>query len=123
MSRLKTIFLFSTLVMAILTSCHRNDNFTTEKWMSGDGLQFPLRNEVLDDLLKTHPLKGLTYKQVQHLLSYPNGRDSVSFYYQIIETYNNRGTKNHIKNLVLYMGKDSVITAFKIVEKRFKNPD
>ena len=111
------------LVTLGLTACHREDNFTTEKWKNGDGLQFPLRNEILDDLIKTHALKGMTYKQMQHLLSYPDGRDSVSFYYQIIETYNNLGKRKYIKNLVLYVRKDSVITDFKVVEKHFKKSE
>jgi hypothetical protein len=117
------VILIFAAIVTLFTACHRNDNFTTEKWKSGDGLQFPLRNEILDDLIKTHPLKGMTYKQVQHLLSYPDGRDSVSFYYQIIETYNNLGKRKYIKNLVLYMKKDSVITGFKVVEKSFKKPE
>jgi hypothetical protein len=62
----------------------------------------------------------MTYKQVQHLLSYPDGRDSVSFYYQVIETYNNMGKKDHIKNLVFNMGKDSIITKYTIYDKEFK---
>jgi hypothetical protein len=118
--KLKNIILIFSVLFIAFTACHRNDNFTTEKWKSGDGLQFPLRNEILDDLVKTHQLKGLTYKQVQHLLNYPDGRDSVSFYYQIIETYNNSGKRKYIKNLVLYMGKDSIITRFTIFEKKFK---
>jgi len=120
MSGLRNIVLFCCISSVVLFGCHRNEPFTTEKWKSGDGLQFPLRNSILEDLTQHHQLKGMTYKQVQHLLSYPDNRDSAALYYQVIETYNNLGKRDHIKNLVLYMNKDSVITRFEIYEKTFK---
>lgn len=110
------------LMLAGLCSCHRtNPDFTTEKWLNGDGLQYPLRNDILDDLVQHHKLKGLTYKEVHHLLGYPNWSDSVKgeFYYQIIETRNNMRKFDHIKNLVFYMGKDSVITRFEVYDHHF----
>jgi len=119
MIKLKPLFLYSILFIT-LTGCHKATKFTTPQWKEGDGLQFPLRNDMLDDLVKNYKLKGMTYKQVQHLLSYPDGMDSVSFYYEIIETYNNLGKHAHVKNLVFYMGKDSIITGFKIYDKQFK---
>jgi hypothetical protein len=103
-----------------VTGCHTSEPFTTEKWMKGDGLQFPLRDDIMDDLLKNHKLKGMNYHEVTHLLSDPDGRDSVSFYYQIIETFNNMHQHDHTKNLVFYMGKDSIITRFEIYDKKFK---
>jgi len=120
MIKLKTIPLFCSLLFIAFTGCHQATKFNTPQWKVGDGLDFPLRNDMLDDLVKNYHLKGMTYKQVQHLLSYPEGSDSASFYYEIIETYNNMARHEHVKRLVFYMGKDSVITGFKIYDKHFK---
>ena len=62
----------------------------------------------------------MTYKQVQHLLGDPDWADSVSFHYQIIETFNNMRKRDHIKNLVFYMGKDSIITKYEVYDWKLK---
>lgn len=117
----KYLLLFYAIISIAFYACHITDEkFTTPKWLNGDGLQFPLRDDVLNDLVQHYKLKGMTYKQVQHLLGNPDGRDSVSFRYQIIETYNNMGNHNHVKNLVLYMGKDSIITKFEVYDWKLK---
>jgi len=108
------------LVLAALTACHTHDNFSTEKWLNGDGLQFPYRDNILDDLIQHHKLKGMTYKEVQHLLGDPDGVDSTGFHYQVIETFNNMRKHDHIKNLVFYMGKDSIITKYEVYDWKLK---
>ncbi len=119
MIKLKNIFLFC-FIIAALSACQRHDKFTTEKWLNGDGLQFPYRDDILNDLIKRDTLKGMTYKQVQHLLGDPDWADSVSFHYQIIETFNNMRKRDHIKNLVFYMGKDSIITKYEVYDWKLK---
>ena len=119
----KPKIILALLSLTALLSCHRStEQFTTEKWLSGDGLQFPLRDDILDDLVQHYKLKGLTYKEVHHLLGYPNWSDSTKhqFYYQIIETRNNMHKFDHIKNLVFYMNKDSIVTRFEVYDHHFK---
>jgi len=121
MFRLKNIL--PLLLLTALFSCHPGgQKFTTEKWLIGDGLQFPLRDDIVDDLIKNYKLKGLTYKEVHHLLGYPNWSDSTKheFYYQIIEKHNNMRQPDHIKNLVFYMTKDSIVTRFEVYDHHFK---
>jgi len=111
------------LLITTVFSCYRSKQpFTTEKWLSGDGLQYPLRDEMIDDLVQHYKLKGLTYKEVHHLLGYPNWSDSTKheFYYQIIETHNNMHKLDHVKNLVFYISKDSIVTRFEVYDHHFK---
>jgi len=121
MKKLKIPVVFCFLILASLAGCKRtNGVFTTQKWLEGDGLKFPLRDELLDDLVQHHKLKGVKYNEIQHLLGYPDGQDSESFYYQVVETLTNMHKPEHIKKLVFYMGKDSVITRFEVYDKTFK---
>src|ERR1700743_443175 len=110
---LKSQHIIALLLFTVLFSCHGGSNtpFTTQQWLIGDGLQYPLRDDMLNDLVQHHKLKGLTYKEVHHLLGYPDWSDSTQhkFYYQIIETRNNMHKLDHVKNLVFYLDKDSTV--------------
>lgn len=112
------LFLTCFAFFIILSGCHKDDKFSTEKWDTGDGLDFPLRNQIVDDLVHNHQLKGLKFPQVFHLLKYPEYRDSVTFYYQILNTYNNLHKHDHIKKLIFYMGKDSVVNKVELYDNK-----
>jgi len=114
------IILFCLVIFTTISGCHSTAQFSTVKWLSGDGIDFPERSDIVDDLVQTYKLKGMNYKQVQHLLGYPQGRDSVSFYYQVESTYTNKLKHDHIKNLVFYMGKDSIISKVVIYDNKVK---
>ncbi|HEY0245063.1 MAG TPA: hypothetical protein VGC01_05830, partial [Mucilaginibacter sp.] len=104
-----------------LTACTRQDNFTSAKWDSTkDGVTFVERNEIVNDLIQHYQLKGLKYRKIVQLLKYPQYKDSVSFYYEIRDDYNNMHQRTHVKNLLFHMTKDSVITKVEIYDKQFK---
>lgn len=116
----KHIFLVA-LAFALFISisgCHKNQTFDREKWNMGDGLTFPVRDMIVNDLVQNHKLKGLKYLQVRHLLRYPQYRDSTKLSYEIIETHTNMLKPDHIKSLILYMTKDSVITKVEIYDNK-----
>jgi hypothetical protein len=115
-----SIFIFCIALLTALAGCHQQDDFNTEKWDTTEGVHFPLRNYIVNDLIQHHQLKGLKYRQITRLLRYPQYKDSVSFYYEIIDTYNNMHQHEHVKNLVFHMGKDSVITGVEIYDKQYK---
>lgn len=110
--------LFCLVLFMMLTGCHKVQKFTTEKWDSGDGLNFPIRNSIVDDLLQNHKLKGLKYRQITHLLRYPQYMDSTRFNYEIIRTYTHMRKPDHIKNLIFYMDKNSVITKVELYDNQ-----
>ena len=120
----KSLFILTltALVFAGITSCNRQQEFTREKWSYGDGLDYPSRKAVLDDLLANHKIVGLNHYQVIQLLGSPQYRDTASFKYsyQIEDTgikYNPKKKPVYIKNLVLYFSKDSIVTKTDIYEK------
>jgi hypothetical protein len=120
MIKFNKVWLIYFFAVIAISGCHQMQKFDREKWNSGDGLDYPMRDDIVDDLVQNHKLKGLKYWGVIHLLKYPQSRDSVSFSYQIISTYTNTFKHNHIKNLVLYMGKDSIISRVAIYDNKAK---
>lgn len=104
--------------ISVLTGCKHN-KFTRANWDYGDGLDFPLRNEILEDLLQNHHIKGLNYRQVIDSLGSPQRRDSLKFTYQILDNSYEFGRKAplHKKNLIVYFSKDSVVVRTEIYER------
>ncbi|MES2267764.1 MAG: hypothetical protein V4520_13460 [Bacteroidota bacterium] len=114
---LKIITIISFIVA--ISGCEaKKEKFTTKGWDDGDGLTFPRREGMLDDLLATHKLKGLTFKQAVGLLKYPQrtGFTQKEFEYEIIRKMDGIDTV-YAKSLVLYLNKDSVVSDYKVIEK------
>jgi len=111
-------FIFLAFVAVCLTACRKKEKFDRYRWNGGDGLSFPYRDNMLEDLLANHKLKGLTYKQVTQLLHPPdrNSFTDKSFEYEIICKMNKLDTV-YAKTLILYLNKDSIVSDFKVVEK------
>ena len=109
------IGLFSFLT---ITGCSNANLFSREKWSYGDGLEFPLRNEIVDDLIANHHIKGLNFRQVIDSLGSPQRRDSLKFTYQIQDNSFDFARKKpaHKKSLIVYFNKDSVAVKFEIYE-------
>lgn len=116
---LKINLIYLLLIFIAITSCNNADKFDRQKWSSGDGLNYPLRDNIVDDLLKNHQLKGLTYRQVIDSLGSPQNRDTLTLSYQILDNsfdYHRSKKPIHKKNLVLHFNKDSVVTNAEIYE-------
>lgn len=114
--KIVTVILF----IVALSGCDniKKEKFDRKKWDDGDGLTFPNRAGMLDDLLATHKLKGLTFKQAVSLLRYPQrtGLTKKEFEYEIIRKMDGLDTV-YAKSLVLYLNQDSVISDYKVIEK------
>lgn len=108
------IFILYLLIISF-TACNSGKTFDRDKWNYGDGLTFPNRNRMLNDLLENQKLKGMKYYQVIGMLHRPQGGDSTMMYYEIVRNIE-PGSAPYRKNLVLYLSKDSVVTGTKIVE-------
>ncbi|MFD0751817.1 outer membrane protein assembly factor BamE [Mucilaginibacter calamicampi] len=124
MSLNRTFFMLTLVVLAAIgiTGCNNQQKFTRELWHYGDGLDFPSRKNILDDLLANHKIVGLNHYQVVQLLGSPQFRDTSVFKYsyQIEDTgtkYNPKKKPIYTKNLVLYFSKDSIVTKKEVTEK------
>lgn len=115
------LYIIFMLMVAMLTSCTYKQKFERKGWNEGDGLTFPRRNLMVEDLLATHKLVGLKFNNIVGMLHYPDrfSRDSLSFHYEIIRKMSGIDTL-YTKNLVFTMTKDSVITAVKVTERDYK---
>jgi len=114
--------MFAALVFISVAGCNNKQEFTREMWHYGDGLNFPSRKAILDDLLANHKIVGLNHYQVIQLLGSPQFKDTANFkyYYQIEDTgtqYNPKKKPIYTKNLVLSFSKDSIVTKKEVIEK------
>src|ERR1700754_1688985 len=91
----RVIILFSLLIV-FLSACKQHTKFEREGWDYGDGLEFPFRNNMVDDLLQNHKLKGLKYQEVIHLLHRPQLSSATEMVYDI-EEYNNPKKPRYVK--------------------------
>jgi hypothetical protein len=109
-------------ISAFLFSCANKQPFDRDGWNDGDGITFPRRYMMVDDLLATHKLVGLKFSNVVGLLHYPDrfSYDSLSFHYEITRKMSGIDTL-YTKNLVFTMGKDKVITSVKVTERDYKD--
>ena len=106
------------ITIAVLFTGCSNKKFDRDKWYYGDGIEFPLRDQMLDDLLKNHQLKGLKYPKIVGLLHRPQGKDSLSIYYEVTLNIDKKTHAISHKDLVFYFNKDSVVTDYKIEERK-----
>lgn len=104
--------------------CKNQRPFNGREWNDGDGIDFPKRYMMVDDLLANHKLKGLTYKQVVLLLRYPqrNSHTDRSFYYDITLKMSGIDTA-YFKGLLFKLNADSVVTDVQIFEKTAKKKE
>lgn len=96
--------------------------FDKEKWLEQEDWDYPRRDNMIDDLIKNHKLKGLSYKQMVELLGDPQGnaRDSIGVYYRIVEDFGSDIDPVYSKNLSIEFNKDSIIN--KVTIEEWKKP-
>ncbi|MBL4676401.1 MAG: hypothetical protein JKY70_09395 [Mucilaginibacter sp.] len=120
-SAIPNSFFVILLMVAVITGCTANQDFDRKGWNDGDGIDFPRRNLMIDDLLEKYNFKGWKYKNVRGLLHEPDrfSDDSSNFHYEIIRKMDGVDTV-HTKNLVFWWNrKDSTITDYKVAEKDY----
>jgi hypothetical protein len=120
-SSFKRFLLAFTLMGTVLAGCKNKQPFTPKGWDDGDGIEFPKRYMMVDDLLASKKLIGLSYQKTVWLLKAPqhNSRISKSFSYEITRKMSGIDTL-YTKDLVLTLGPDSIVTDAKVVEKTFE---
>ena len=91
--------------------------FDKNKWAFRDDMEYPYRNNMLNDLTTNYKLVGLKYSELINLLGGPSYRDSFSLTYHVLINYDGID-EDYIKNLDIIFNRDSMITAFKIDEWR-----
>ena len=119
---MKSLTYRSLIILAIaiaFTACKRNIKFDKEKWNEGDGLTYPMRDNVLKDLTTNYKLTGMTYKDVIRLLGKPDDTARLKTSYEIINAahdYNPKLKPTYKKYLEFYFSKDSIVTRTNVYE-------
>jgi hypothetical protein len=89
-----------------------------EKFDDGEGGEYPYRDRMLNDLVKHHQLKDLTYKQLIDSLGTPGNFDNNddTIRYEIISGFESDIDPTYGKHLNLTLGPDSTVASYKISE-------
>lgn len=103
----------------LLISCYKyirpsNIKFDKKQWSSGgDGIVYPNRDRMLDDLLENYKLEGLIYNQLIETLGKEPDYNNI---YEIVVYYNNDIDPRYVKVLKFTLNKDSTVISWKLIE-------
>ena len=104
----------------LLASCNLADDeklkFDKKLWDTKDDMEWPYRDNMLDDLIKNHNLVNLKYNEAVNLLGGSNFVASNELAYDINTYYGNDIDPVYTKVLSLKFNKDSIITSFEVKE-------
>lgn len=113
-------FLNIILLFLLLTACDKDRKFEKTLWLNqSDVRQYPYRNNMCEDLVKNHKLRGLSYKQLVNLIGEPEKTiidEPNSIYYEILTEYGSDIDPIKTKTLIFKLNSDSTILDFKIEE-------
>ncbi|RVU02386.1 hypothetical protein EOD41_00140 [Mucilaginibacter limnophilus] len=114
----KSICIVIVMLCLCLTACQPKLKFDKAKWNSRSDMEYPYRDAMLDDLLKQHHLKGLTYKELTKNIGEPiRALDNLEYaYYNIVTDYGSDIDPVYTKILSIKLNKDSIVTDYKVEE-------
>jgi hypothetical protein len=123
---MKTYLIIATILiiasLGLLVGCNdisrNNIKFDKAKWDSlGDLRSYSYREQMWNDLIAHHQIKGLTYKQVIDSLGQTENYQDIgdSLRYDIVADFGDLDPKSG-KYLIIGFNKDSTVTGFKVVE-------
>ena len=112
--------LFLGLIIVLLTACTQQKTFDKRGWQERADLGlYPKTNNMLKDLTTRHKLKGLSYSQLVDSIGPPEGFSETkpnTAYYNIVTDYGRDIDPVYIKNLIITLNADSVVSSFGIEE-------
>jgi uncharacterized membrane protein len=115
----KIIFLSLNL---LLLSCDHNIKFEKSGWLETDDPDgYANRENMLNDLISNHKLKGLKYSEIIDLLGPPENyenKNSNIISYNIVLDFGHDIDPVYTKDLDLEFSKDSIVQDFKLVENK-----
>lgn len=121
--QMSKFFLFLFFIDTIC-SCQTQQKFDKENWAEvADLMTFPNRKYMIDDLVKSHRLKGKKYNEIIELLGRPQSIVDSTFelFYDIDVDYRSDIDPVYTKTLSFQFDKDSIVRAFEVREWKKKN--
>jgi hypothetical protein len=113
------------IILGLIAGCTRynpNIRFDKKGWSQKEDWNYPQRENMVNDLIKHHQLKGLSYKQLTDPLGEPeNFPDTSGIHYQLLMDFGDDIDPVHTKYLVFKLTKDSVVSGYRIKEWKKDN--
>lgn len=103
----------------LLISCEQSfkqAKFNKTGWNEKVDWDYPNREVMLDDLIKNHQVKGLSYKQLENSIGLPDSKEDFQLYYDIITDFGSDIDPVYTKSLLIKLNKDSVVSGFEVKE-------
>jgi hypothetical protein len=121
MKSLKSKIIFLSLNLLLL-SCDNNIKFEKSGWLERDDPDgYANRENMLNDLIANHKIKGLKYSEIIDLLgppeNYANSNSNI-ISYNIVLDFGHDIDPVYTKDLDLEFSKDSIVQDFKLVENK-----
>jgi hypothetical protein len=99
-----------------LTSCQ--EKFDSAKWkVKENENSYPHRAKMLDDIIKTRNLIGYSRQRVTDLMGKADQVKDDKMYYTIEASYDKDRQPVHVKQLVLFLDKKSVVKEIGVTEE------
>ena len=103
-----------------ITACNKNAKFNKTQWqVKSDIGEFPNRNSMINDLLSSYKLTGVSYKKLIELIGEPErnieGKKN-EMHYQILTEYSSDIDPISSKILVVKLNNDSIVINLRIDE-------
>ncbi|HJS00445.1 MAG TPA: hypothetical protein VJ780_05885 [Flavobacterium sp.] len=106
------------IILFILSNCGKTDvEFNKLQWNEKNDVFYINRENMVNDLLKNHLKKGMTYKELRSLIGYPQNyetQNSNTIVYEIMENYGWDIDPIETKILMIKLSKDSLVETYEI---------
>lgn len=112
----RRISIVSILLIMQIIGCQPNMKFNKTDWNSKEDWDYPYREDMLNDLVKNHKIKGLTYHQLIDSIGKPEHDSKGAVFYNVITDFGSDIDPVYIKTLTLHLNKDSIVNGFEVVE-------
>lgn len=113
-------FIILIFIVVFLSSCKRQEKFDKQKWNVKSDMEYPFRNNMLNDLTSNYKLAGMSYAQIINLLDSPDFKENNKLGYTILEDYGQDIDPIRGKNLIFTMSNDTIVSTFNIDEWKNK---
>ena len=117
-----TIFVMVCFLYTLLSACKYDSKFEKKKWQELNDMSYPYRNSMVQDLMKSYRLKGLTYRQLTSLIGEEEKNmtaisgDTNQIFYSVLTDYEWDIDPVHTITLVFNLNKDSIVTDYHLEE-------
>jgi outer membrane protein assembly factor BamE (lipoprotein component of BamABCDE complex) len=104
------------LTVLMISSCDSKQKFNSEEWKKKgiDWRMTDVREKMVDDLIQSDTLQGMSKEQVIELLGHPESENEDELEYLIREKYGTDIDPEYISSLIIEFDDDGQVRNYKI---------